>query len=56
MTYGNEHCNSRPVILASIRGLEEGQEKISEGRAGRCRGTEYHEELFAIRSVCPICQ
>ena len=51
VAYGNEHRDPRPVILATVCGLEEPQEKVSEDRASRCGGTEYREELFAI---CPI--
>ena len=56
MTYRNEHRDSRPVILPTIRGLEEPQEKVSEGRTSRCRGAEYREELSAIRTIHPTCQ
>jgi len=56
VAYRNKHSNPRPVVLASVRGLEEPQEEIGDGSAGRCRGAEYREELFAICPVCPTRQ
>lgn len=56
MAYRNKHSNPRPVVLASVCGLEEPEEEIGEGSAGRCRGAEYCEELFAICPVCPTRQ
>ena len=55
MAYRNEHYDSRPLVLA-FRGLEEPQQEISEGRADRCRDTEYREEPFAICEIYPTRQ
>ena len=56
VAYRDEHRNSRPVVLASIRRPKDPQEKVSESSAGWCRGAEYCEGFFAICAVYPVPQ